>query len=420
MVRRGLLLVLLSLLAGCNLLRLGQQLQTVERDLLLVSGRLQGEQTALVALLDEGGDTLGYRVVPPGELFYFSVERGDYQLLAFVDSNLNFRLDPGEPRHWLAAAQTVALRLQPNLAQRAELGERNSLHPHADDGAPVPTADLSLGRLYREHPRLRYNYLQVVNFDDPRFDPARVEQGTWQPLDFIREVGFGLYLLQPWQEGKEPVVLVHGVNDSPRAWRELATAIDPRRFQVLLFHYPSGSPLHNDAYLLSEALRDLQLRYNPPRLHLFAHSMGGLVARRTLQLLEPGDGSPQPCLFLSLATPWGGHPAAAKGIAQSPVVAPVWRDVAPGSEYLTALFITPLPGHVQYWLLAGYGGGSRLLAQPNDGVVPLASQLRAAAQDEAKHLYLLEESHISILHSERSKALVRRALDSLPANGCAP
>lgn len=417
---RWLLLALLMPLSACNLLHLGKQMQQVERDLMLVPGRLHSDQTALVVLLDERGETLGYRVVPPAELFYFSVEQGNYQLLAFVDSNTNFRLDPGEPRHWLAPARTVAARLQPSAEQRAALTEHNVLNPQPDDGAAVPAADLSLGRLYREHPRLRHNYLQVVDFDDPRFDQARIEQGAWRPLDFVREIGYGLYLLRPWQDGLEPVILIHGISDSPRRWRELAAAIDPQRFQVLLYHYPSGLPLNNDAYLLSEALRDLQLRYDPPRLHLLAHSMGGLVARRTAQLLRAGEGDRKLCLLLTLATPWGGHPAAANGAARVPVDVPIWRDMAPGSAFLQQLFATPLPRHIRQWQLAAYAGNSRLIAEPNDGSVPLASQLLPTAQDETARLYLVEENHTGIMHSARSQALLRRALDSLPEQGCTP
>lgn len=416
---RWLLLALLMPLSACNLLHLGKQMQQVERDLMLVPGRLHSDQTALVVLLDENGEALGYRVVAPGALFYFSVERGDYQLLAFVDSNINFRLDPGEPRHWRAPAQTVAMRLQPSAEQRAAFTEHNVLSPQPDTGVEVPAADLSLGRLYREHPRLRHNYLQVVDFDDPRFDQTRIQQGAWRPLDFIREIGYGLYLLRPWQDDLEPVILIHGINDSPRSWRELAAAIDPQRFQVLLYQYPSGSPLTNNAYLLSEALRDLQLRYAPKRLHLVAHSMGGLVARRTAQLLRPGAGDQRLCLLLTLATPWGGHPSAATGAARVPVDVPVWRDMAPGSPFLRELFADPLPTHIRQWQLVAYAGNNRMIVEPNDGSVPLASQLLPAAQDETDRLYLVEENHTGIMRSARSQALLRRALASLPETGCA-
>lgn len=53
-------------------------------------------------------------------------------------------------------------------------------------------------------------------------------------------------------------------------------------------------------------------------------------------------------------------------------------------------------------------------------ILPLASELRGVAQDEAERLYLLKENHSSILHSARSEQLLERALNSLPAQGCKP
>src|SRR5690606_9287703 len=94
--------------------------------------------------------------------------------------------------------------------------------------------------------------------------------------------------------------------------------------------------------------------------------------------------------------------------------------LAPGSHYLQSLFATPLPAQIRQWLLVSYGGNTRMLPEPNDGAVPLASELRAAAQDEAERLYLLDETHTSVLSSKRSYALLERALDSLPAQGCKP
>lgn len=409
---------LLALLGGCQLLELDRQYASAQRELLLIPGTLQGSEQALVALLDRQSRLLAYRIVQPGGLFYFGMPAGDYQLLAFTDRNGNLRLDADEPRHWLPQARTAPFQVQPSVEQRSQLGQLNLLRLELASHSPTAPPALDLSQAYRELPRLQHNYLQVVDFDDPRFSPQRVSQGAWQPLDFLSEVGYGLYLLEPWDAGKEPIVLVHGINSGPPVWRELADSIDREHFQLVLFHYPSGLPLNHSAYLLGEALRDVQLRHRPSRFHVFAHSMGGLVARRAVQLLSAGGGTDRQCLFLTLATPWDGHPSAADGIARAPVVAPVWRDLAPGSQYLQSLFATPLPAHVSQWLLVSYSGNSRLLEQPNDGVVPLASELRAAAQDEAQHLFLLAEDHTSILASPRSQELIQRALSELPDSGC--
>ena len=121
--------------------------------------------------------------------------------------------------------------------------------------------------------------------------------------------------------------------------------------------------------MLSVAIRDLQLRHTPPRLHVFAPSMGGLVARRAVQLLSTDDNQ-RLCLFITLSTPWDGHPSAASGVRDVPLDIPVWRDMAPGSPYLQRLFATPLPVHMRQWLLVSYAGNTRMLPNPNDGTGP--------------------------------------------------
>lgn len=414
-----LLAILLLASSGCSLLKLDEEMQQARQELLLIPGQLQASdsgRSALVALLDAQGKLVNYRIAAPGEVFYFTEAPATYQLLAFDDRNGNFIIDHDEPRHWLPKAQGAPISVQPEPEERARLGRLNPLRLAATDLKPAPALDLSLKVLYQEQPRLQSNYLQPVSFDDPRFNDKNVQLGAWQPLTFMRELGYGLYLLAPWDENKEPIILVHGINSSPRVWQELAASLDLQRYQLVLYHFPSGLPLNNSAYMLSVGIRDLQLRHAPQRMHVFAHSMGGLVARRAVQLLSADDGQ-KLCLFITLSTPWDGHPSAASG-ADVPLDIPVWRDMAPGSSYLQSLFATPLPTHMRQWLLVSYGGNTRMLAEPNDGVVPLASELRAAAQDEAERLYLLDETHTSILNNPRSTALLERALDSLPTQGC--
>lgn len=415
------LALLASLASGCQLLELDRQLRTAQQTRILIPGQLdqQAPRQALVALFADQ-HLQAYRSVQPGGAFYFSVAAGDYQLLAFEDRNDNLRLDPDEPRHWLPAPASVPFEVQPTAERRAALGRLNRLNPASPDATPLPELDLSLERLYRDLPKARHNYLQVVNLDDPRFSERRTQEGAWRPLDFLSEVGYGLYLLEPWDADREPIFLLHGINSSPSVWRDLLAALDRERYQPVLFHYPSGMPLNNSAYLLSEAMRDVQLRLKPARMHLFAHSMGGLVARRSVQLLEPGGGSDHLCLLLTLATPWGGHPSAATGVSRIPLEVPVWRDMAPGSPFLRTLFAAPLPVHLRQWLLVSYAGNSRMIAEPNDGTVPLASELIPAAQDEAERLFLLPEDHTGIMRSPRSRVLLQRALAGLPEEGCRP
>lgn len=416
----GLLALILGATSGCSLFDVHNEMQQARQDLVLIAGRLHSNESgrsALVALLDTREKLVTYRIAAPGEAFYFTEAQGAYQLLAFDDRNGNFALDQEEPRQWLPNAQGAALQVQPDDAARADLSLANSIQLASNDLAPAPAIDLSLEVLRHEQPRIRRNYLQPVTFSDPRFNLENIQLGAWQPLTFLREVGYGLYLLKPWDKSKEPIFLVHGINASPQDWQALAEGIDTERFQLVLFHYPSGLPLNNSAYMLSVSLRDVQRRYAPERMHMMAHSMGGLVARRALQMLSADEGQAL-CLFITLSTPWDGHPSATSGLQNVPLEVPVWKDMAPGSAYLQQLFTSPLPAHIRQWLLVSYAGNSRLLPAPNDGVVPLSSELRSAAQDEADQLYLLNENHTSILSSRRTAELLQRALQNLPAQGC--
>ena len=79
-----------------------------------------------------------------------------------------------------------------------------------------------------------------------------------------------------------------------------------------------------------------------------------------------------------------------------------WYGLAPGSAYLDGLFYEDpapeqrrrLPQQVAYHMLFGFKGGSS-----SDGVVPLVSQLRPEAQEEAVSVRGYDETHTSILES---------------------
>ncbi|WXL25437.1 alpha/beta hydrolase [Ectopseudomonas mendocina] len=417
-----LLYATLLISSGCSLVKLDREMQQAHQHLVLVSGQLQNSvdhRSALVALLDADNKLIAYRIASPDEVFYFITPPGAYQLLAFDDRNNNFVIDTDEPRQWITEAKRTPLTVQPSDAERRQLGHLNELNLPAEALGAAPQLDLSLEEVYQEHPRFQRNYLQTVSLDDQRFDALNTRKGTWEPVSFINELGYGLYLLAPWDEQKEPVIMVHGINSSPKDWAWLADKLDRARFQPVLFHYPGGLPLDNNAYMLSMAIRDLQLRHKPKRLHVIAHSMGGLVARRALQQLSD-EYNQSLCLFVTLSTPWAGHPMAAAGVHDVPLDIPLWRDLSPGSPFLQRLFSQRLPEHIRQWQLISYGGNRQLLPQPNDGAVPLASELYPPAQDEADRLYLLDDSHAGILQSERSALLIKRAFESLPRKGCKP
>lgn len=109
----------------------------------------------------------------------------------------------------------------------------------------------------------------------------------------------GLYMVEPYDPNKIPVLMVHGLWSSPMTWMEmfndlLAYPEIRRNFQFWFYLYPTGEPFWFSAAQLrsdlAEARRVLDPYQNNPifeRVVLVGHSMGGLVS--IMQTLESGD-----------------------------------------------------------------------------------------------------------------------------------
>lgn len=109
----------------------------------------------------------------------------------------------------------------------------------------------------------------------------------------------GLYMLEPFDPGRIPVVFVHGLVSSPVTWREMINDLwsDPiirGRYQLWVFLYPTGQPFIVSAANLRTALRQTRERLDPSRsdanfdqMVLVGHSMGGLLSR--VLTVEAGD-----------------------------------------------------------------------------------------------------------------------------------
>jgi pimeloyl-ACP methyl ester carboxylesterase len=99
---------------------------------------------------------------------------------------------------------------------------------------------------------------------------------------------FGLFLIEIDREttagggadGKT-VVLVHGLDDPGKVWRNLAPALVTADFSVWLMRYPNDQPVVESAGLFFDELKLLKQR-GVNRISIVAHSMGGLVSREML------------------------------------------------------------------------------------------------------------------------------------------
>lgn len=101
----------------------------------------------------------------------------------------------------------------------------------------------------------------------------------------------GLYLLQPYQPGKIPLVLIHGLASDALTWDEIVCALhaDPSvttKYQIWVYQYPTGHSYLKTAADLRRELLTVRSVVDPnssePAIDqtvLVGHSMGGLVAR---------------------------------------------------------------------------------------------------------------------------------------------
>ena len=120
----------------------------------------------------------------------------------------------------------------------------------------------------------------------------------------------GIYLMEPYQPDKIPVVLIHGLMSSPETWNKMVFQFqnDPeiqRNYQFFFYKYSSGNPIIESAAAFRNNLDALkrELAVTPQaqesfqHMVLIGHSMGGLIARTMVQanekfLLESSSGLP--------------------------------------------------------------------------------------------------------------------------------
>jgi pimeloyl-ACP methyl ester carboxylesterase len=333
----------------------------------------------------------------------FAVEGGTYWLAAFEDANRDARYDdepalrpdiehpivvaPGEERHGIALRIQRDGRFARGPFTLADLTTRSP-----GDQQGVSVFALSVAG-------------EVTSLDDPRFDREVASKGMWQYYDFLLEGRPGIYFLEPYDPKKIPVLFVHGVAGTPREFRELVASLDRTRFQPWVFYYGSGARLEVISTLLMQLFVRLRQWHHVERAVVVAHSMGGLVSRDFLLRDWDANGTEVVKTYVTISSPFGGMPSAAKGIERSPVVLRNWFGLDPNGAFLTGLFWKDaarmerrrLPAHIAYHMLFGFRPGGP--DGSGDGVVSLASQLPPEAQEEARTIRGYDEDHTSILRS---------------------
>lgn len=134
--------------------------------------------------------------------------------------------------------------------------------------------------------------------NQPHFQDNKLStEGLLHP-DLVKQKQ-GLYMLEPYDPHKMPVLLVHGLWSSPVTWMEMYNDLrsDPavrENYQFWFYLYPTGQPFWTSAAQMRTELAELRNSVDPRREHpaidqmvLVGHSMGGLVSK--LQTVDSGE-----------------------------------------------------------------------------------------------------------------------------------
>lgn len=126
--------------------------------------------------------------------------------------------------------------------------------------------------------------------NQPEFQAQEVSTlGLLKP-DKVSEVQ-GLYMLEPYDPAKMPLVMVHGLWSSPVTWMEMFNDLrsEPqvrKSYQFWFYLYPTGQPFWESASQFRADLASMRATLDPrakspalDQMVLVGHSMGGLVSK---------------------------------------------------------------------------------------------------------------------------------------------
>jgi len=326
-----------------------------------------------------------------GTHYALNLPASKYELLVLADRDQNSILDQSE----------VVGRRQVNLSTESgqekvvtDIDINLSENINVDWDIQIPTPEIT-----EIQKTLFYPQGTIRNLDDPIFDREISTLGMYEPAAFLERAPTMFYALEEYLRYKIPVIFVHGIGGTVREFIPIIEQMDRDRYVPWFFYYPSGGGLGQLAENFHRLFLSGKLfpKTEVPMI-IVAHSMGGVVIREAFNLLHDKNSENHVALFITIASPLGGHPAAALSEKNAPLVLPSWRDLNPDGSFIRELYRKPLPASVDYQLLYAYADPDTIkLGENSDGVVPLSSQLHPPAQKEASEQFGFNSSHTGIL-----------------------
>lgn len=413
-------LMLLPSIQSCTpgtFIRLGSNVKELEVTYAIlgkVSGEIKNTKNVRIFIKENNGNPqseIKYMGLLGGNKYVFTVKPDtNYLLFAYEDRNANKAYEPGEPVDLQEVKTNIISLKGTDKGFRIKL----KLLTNNKKSLNIDSVNHALIRSRPVAPILHYG--EIININDVKFSRTFGEKGLWAPMDFINEVGIGVYFLESYKPNKIPILFVTGAGGYPQSWQRLLNKLDRSRYQPWFYYYASGDRLERSENILNEIITTLHNKYKFHSMYVTAHSMGGLVARGFIMKNVYQDNNDYIKAFVSISTPWSGHEDAAKGVRRLPVSVPSWRDMQTNSQYIQKIFRNSIADKTDYYLFASYKGDKKRYSEYNDGVVSVASQLRLDAQDDAKKVIALEEDHVDILSSNDMISRYNRILNSMIQN----
>jgi len=327
-----------------------------------------------------------------GTHFGLNLPEGSYDLIVLADFDGDGQFDRGEVigRH--------ALRVNPNVAPDNVVSDVVIAVGPPEENPKIMPIPVRKSADFRQSVIYPGGALRDLN--DPIFDAGMATLGMYDPAAFLEQAPTMFYALDEEKSHKVPVIFVHGIGGSVREFDALVEQLDRSLYKPWFFYYPSGGDLRQLSALFYRIfLSGKVVSTGDMPMAIVAHSMGGLIVREALNRYDSGRDNKVE-LFVSIATPFSGHPDAAVGVKHGLMVLPAWRDLNPESVFLKDLYRSRLPSGIDYQLVYAFGNPKTIkFGENSDGVVPLSSQLRFEAQFEAKSQFGFDSSHTEVLQS---------------------
>jgi pimeloyl-ACP methyl ester carboxylesterase len=364
----------------------------------------------LVAAYDHANPRVligSHEVVYPDGTYGILLPNGEYDLLFFTDVDRDGFYETEEVAGHSGGPVTVG----PTASR---------------DGVTVLTPDVMVDRAHPTPgdralrvPTARKEFV-VQSVDDPIFDPEYGEMGVYHPNRFVARTQNWLFSIGEPHLARPQVILVHGINGTPRDFSKLIEGIDRKRYQVWLFYYPTGLSLDKLGIILARVVELLADEAQSPefRVAIVAHSMGGLVGRRAVNELCRNGKPAYLRAYASFDTPYGGIDQVVGAVKSGRELVASWKDLAADSKFLARLHEAPLPRDLPFHLFFGWGNHSdHGPSVAGDGTISLASQLDPRVQAAATEISGYPATHVGVLSDPAALRALDRLLDATLGGG---